>query len=343
MGQFPFLGNGGAAGEGMQQRSSSSPSSNNVSPSQYLNFSQSPQSPDQNAAAGIAAQMLAAASGCATAGSQCRSFYCENEKCRRQVDKHPRGIVCTACMPSDKWHQCSTVGCTAVVHAVCSGVPLDSAWQCQSCSTKASECLPVEGFEPVVPASAVAEDCNEFHIFDSDADMYTFYRNQGFRVNNTQHSGRTWECRYCHATFYAKRMKDDRWSCPLTVEHEEKCARPVKKDVKDEHDESSQGMPSIRYFHEFGRYPGVLELIEILGCTGEIRTDSMQRTVRQQFKVHVNSGLLYRTAKNAHDEMFGSNISDIEELLKMSEEVGNEGGFLKLFTGDISVYTVCQS
>ena len=135
-------------------------------------------------------------------------------------------------------------------------------------------------------------------------------------------------------------MKDDRWSCPLTVVHEEKCARPVKQDVKDEHDESSKGLPSIRYFHEFGKYPGILEYIEVLGCTGEIRADQMQRAVRLKFNVHVSSGLLYRTAKNAHDEMFGSKISDIEELLKMSQDVEDEGGFLKLFTGSNSVYTV---
>jgi len=90
-----------------------------------------------------------------------------------------------------------------------------------------------------------------------------------------------------------------------------------------------------------GQYPGLLEYIEILGCVGEIRADQLQRAVRKQFNVHVSSALLYRTAKNAHDEMFGSNISDIEELLKMSEDVADEGGFLKLFTGDISVYTVC--
>jgi len=142
--------------------------------------------------------------------------------------------------------------------------------------------------------------------------------------------------------FYAKKMKDDRWSCPLTIVHEEKCARPVNLKVKDEHDESSKGLPTIRYFHEFGKYQGLLEYIEILGCVGEIRTDQLQRAVRQQYNVHVSSQLLYRTAKNAHDEMFGSNISDIEELIKMQEEVGNEGGFLKLFTGNNSVYTVCQ-
>jgi hypothetical protein len=172
--------------------------------------------------------------------------------------------------------------------------------------------------------------------------MYTFLRNQGYRLNNTQKSGKTWECCYCSKTFYAKKMKDDRWSCPVTIVHEQKCSRPVKTDFKDEHDEASNKQQSIRYFHEFGKHPGLLEYIECLGCTGEFRSDQMQRAIRLKFNVHVSSGLLYRTAMNAHEEMFGSNISDIEELLKMSEEVGNEGGFLKLFTGYICVYTAAQ-
>ena len=136
-------------------------------------------------------------------------------------------------------------------------------------------------------------------------------------------------------------MKDDRWSAPITIVHEDKCSKPVNSQVKEEKDEDCKGSSSVRYFHEFGQYPGLLEYIEILGCLGEIRTDQMQRAVRQQFNVHVSTQLLYRTAKNAHDEMFGSNISDIEELLKMSEDVGEEGGFLKLFTGGMLVVQQC--
>ena len=325
---FQFLAHGDGA-------ATSSPGSNNISPSKYFNSSSSSESPD---VAQNAAEMLAVAAGCTTAGPTagpataaakplCNPLYCANEKCRRQVQLHPRGIVCTTCMSSDKWRQCSSIGCTAVIHAVCTQDP-DAAWKCPSCITKASE-----GLSDVPAAgSTQPEDSNECHIFDSDTDMYTFLRNQGYRLNNTQKSGKTWECRYCSKTFYAKKMKDDRWSCPMTIVHEHNCSRPVKPDVKD--DPSNKGLQSIRYFHELGNYPGLLEYIEILGCVGEIRADTLQRAVRKQFNVHVSSALLYRTAKNAHDEMFGSNISDIEELLKMSEEVGNEGGFLKLFTGN---------
>ena len=58
-------------------------------------------------------------------------LYCANEKCRRQVQLHTRGIVCTTCMSSDKWRQCSSIGCAAVIHAVCTQDP-DAAWKCPS-------------------------------------------------------------------------------------------------------------------------------------------------------------------------------------------------------------------
>jgi hypothetical protein len=177
-------------------------------------------------------------------------------------------------------------------------------------------------------------------MFETEKDMYTFLRLQGYRLNNTQRSGLTWECSFCSKRFYTKK-KDDRWSCPITLPHDENCSRPVQPVVKDENDEACAG--SIRYFHELGKYPGLVEYIEILGCTGEIRTDQMQRAIRVKFNVHVSAALLYRTAQKAHEEMFGSNISDVEELLKMSEEVGDAGGFLRLFTGDIGVYTACEA
>ena len=295
---------------------------------------------DESSAAQNAAHMLAAAAfpgpASAAATSPCCTFFCSKHKCRRQVQSHHRGIVCTTCMPSEKWLRCSGTGCAAVVHADCAE-DLDEQWKCPSCSTKASEGLP----DVHASAPKAKEYCDECHIFESEADMYTFLRKEGYRLNNTQSSGKTWECCYCHKTFYAKRMKDDRWSAPITIVHEDKCSKPVKSQVKEEKVEDVKGARSVRYFHEIGQYPGLLEYIEILGCLGEIRTDQMQRAVRQQFNVHVSTQLLYRTAKNAHDEMFGSNISDIEELLKLSEDVDNEGGFLKLFTGGVVVIQQC--
>jgi hypothetical protein len=231
-------------------------------------------------------------------------------------------------MPADKWRRCA--GCPTVVHQLCVGdLDLD-VWKCPSCTQARSN----------ISTSNPTEDCDadERQVFETESDMYTFLRDQGYRTNNTQKTGKTWECSYCYKTFYAKKMKDDRWSCPLIIVHEDKCSRPVKPVVKEELVEA-RNKGAVQYFHEFGKYPGLLEYIEILGCTDEMRSDQLQRAVSKKFRVHVSAGLLYRTAKNAHDEMFGSNISDIEELLNMSKEVCDEGGFLKLFTGDLSVYT----
>ena len=94
------------------------------------------------------------------------------------------------------------------------------------------------------------------------------------------------------------------------------------------------GVHSIRYSHEFSLHEGLLEFIQTLSCTNDIRADQLQRSVSRVFNVLVEPQLLYRTAKNAYEEMFGSTRSDVEELLRMENQVMEEGGFLKLFLGD---------
>jgi len=355
-------------GSGSSSASScGTPPSGALTPSQVLNsnlfeLNRGTFDPRAAAAAMLAAAGAAAASGfdpgaaAAAAASaagipQCCSSFCA-AGCRRQVLNHPRGVVCTTCMPSDKWRRCT--GCAAVAHYLCVGdLELDS-WKCPSCdkstSTPTDDCVDPGGPKVVHDAanpsaksnSNSTEDCEERQIFQTEGEMYTTLRDQGYRISNTQANGKTWQCSWCSKTFYSKKSKDGIWSCPLSIVHEDECSRPVKPVVKEEEAEG-RNKAAVQYFHELGKYPGLLEYIEILGCTDELRADAMQRAVRKKFGVHVSAGLLYRTAKKAHDEMFGSNISDIEELLKMSSEVGDEGGFLKLFTGDISVYTLCQT
>jgi ribosomal protein L37AE/L43A len=128
------------------------------------------------------------------------------------------------------------------------------------------------------------EDCDERQIFQTEGEMYTSLREQGYRIGNTQAKAKTWQCSYCSKTFYAKKTKDGLWSCPLSIVHEDKCSRPVKPVVKEEEAEG-RNKAAVQYFHELGKYPGLLEYIEILGCTDELRADQLQRAVRKKFNV----------------------------------------------------------
>jgi len=118
----------------------------------------------------------------------------------------------------------------------------------------------------------------------------------------------------------------------MNINHAPGCAKQPAQGAagKDE----KKGVHSVRHVHEFGQHPGLLEYIQIMSCAKALRADQLQRAISTVFNVHVESQLLYRTAAKAHEEMFGSSISDVEELLRLETQVFEEGGFLKLFLGD---------
>lgn len=252
----------------------------------------------------------------------CGSF-CAKNGCRKMVMRHNKGIVCTTCMSKEKWRQCLT--CEAVAHVDCAN-NLES-WKCPACISSED-------------AHKLERQGDGFLKFDSHDDAYSFLRKHGYRVNNTQSSGVTYECNVCLKTFYVKKCSDGRYSCPMNIEHAPTCSKPschpaqgtaVGNGVKIE---LKGGVHSIRYSHEFSLHEGLLEFIQTLSCTNDIRADQLQRSVSRVFNVLVEPQLLYRTAKNAYEEMFGSTRSDVEELLRMENQVMEEGGFLKLFLGD---------
>ena len=122
----------------------------------------------------------------------------------------------------------------------------------------------------------------------------------------------------------------------MNIDHAPTCSRPCDQPAQGTavKSEMKGGVHSIRYSHEFSQHPGLLEFIQVLSCTQEIRADQLQRSISRVFNVLVEPQLLYRTAKNSHEEMFGSTRSDVEELLQMENQVMEEGGYLKLFLGD---------
>jgi hypothetical protein len=247
--------------------------------------------------------------------------FCAKNGCRKMVLRHKKGIVCTTCMSQEKWRKC--LNCEAVAHVDCA-TNLES-WKCPACMSSED-------------SQKVERQGDGFTLFESREDAYSYLRKHGYRINNTQSSGITFECNACSKTFYVKKCSDGRFSCPMNIDHAPTCSRPsyqpaqgtagngVKIELK--------GVHSVRYSHEFSQHPGLLEFIQTLSCTGDIRADQLQRSVSKVFNVVVETQLLYRTAKNAHEDMFGSTRSDVEELLHMENQVMEEGGFLKLFLGD---------
>jgi hypothetical protein len=245
-------------------------------------------------------------------------------------------------MPSDKWRRCIT--CEALVHSACAN-DLHS-WQCPACiasviaiSTE-TECTP-DVNEVCTP------DVTEGQLFDTLPDVDAFLKERGYRKNNTQASGVTYKCSHCSKSFYVKKC-GHRFSCPLCIDHAPNCTRPVTTTIKAEADSTLSvhpGVQSVRYLHEFSKHPGLLAYIQTMACCGNsvIRQDQLSKGVSALFHVHVEPQLLYRTATKAHEEMFGSSRSDVEELLEMEQRVREQGGFLKLFLGALDclkVYTL---
>jgi hypothetical protein len=222
------------------------------------------------------------------------------------------------------------------VHAECAN-DLHS-WQCPDCIASAAtktECT---------PKPECTLDVNERQLFDTKPELENFLRNRGYRLNNSQPSGVTYKCNYCSKAFYVKKI-GNRFSCPLQIEHAPTCTRPFTTTVKAEEEGKAGlgvhlGMKSVRYQYEFAKHPGLLEYIQTMACCGNIRQDQLARGISLLFNVHVDSQLLYRTATKAHEEMFGSTRSDVEELLEMERSVGENGGFLKLFLGALDWLTV---
>jgi len=270
------------------------------------------------------------ASGINSAKLKTCGCYCSKDGCRKMVMNHWRGLVCTKCMHQDKWRRC--ISCEAVVHATCAN-DLHS-WQCPACI--ASAAIPTT-------APSCSLDVNEGQMFNTQPDLDNFLRQRGFKLNNRQPSGLTYKCNHCSKAFYVKNC-GDRFSCPLQIEHATNCTRPVTA-VKAENEDKGDlgvhhGKHSVRYLHEFAKHPGLLEYIQTVGCSGYVRQDQLAIGVSMIFNVHVESQLLYRTATNAHEEMFGSSRSDVEELLEMERSVGDHGGFLKLYLGALDCLTV---
>jgi hypothetical protein len=280
---------------------------------------------------------------------------CDKVGCRLMRFKHQKRLVCTTCMPATSFKSCSQLLCKNVIHADCLLDDAIPTWTCRSCtsatvqSTHADESDDAAASIPGVngtsasgsttkPTSADAvkseaklqvdeEDvCHDAVVFDSLSDAKQELRLRGFKVKETTDKFVRYVCTSCDAPNFRLRLapaQSGGWACRPSV-HCSGC--PQKLQEKD-------GVKVIRYQHEFALVEGLKEYIECLGATGEMRADQLFRSVKAKFHVHVESQLLYRTARAAHDDMFGENVSDVNELMQLGERIKAEGGTFRLVLG----------
>ena len=149
---------------------------------------------------------------------------------------------------------------------------------------------------------------------------------RGFQVKETTNKFVRYTCTSCAAVPFRLRLAaagDGVWRC-CPSEHCDGCPHKIHE---------QDGIRIVQYKHEMAKFPGLLDFIECLGATGEMRTDQLFRSVKAKFNVHVESQLLYRTARAAHEDMFGTNVSDVSELLELGERIKSEGGTFRLVLG----------
>jgi hypothetical protein len=79
---------------------------------------------------------------------------------------------------------------------------------------------------------------------------------------------------------------------------------------------------------EFVKVPGLCAFIESMGAAGAFRSDQMASAILRMFRATVEKNLLYRTAKRAHDTIFGKTQSDILALQDLSQSIEKDGGKL---------------
>ena len=222
-------------------------------------------------------------------------------------------------------------GCNAYIHIGCIDgtgmqVVASQSWMCSSCVA-----LVISGGAEQ-PASTCIDGCTHDgkERFDDEDAAYSQLRSRGFKISTRYNDTIQWICTHCKATFPCKALKDAsaKWGViSANVRHLATCTKVILPPSQPDE------VRMIRYLHDFANYKGLQEFIETMGATGEVRIDQLYRSVQKKFAVHVDKSLLFRTAKNAEEEMFGKTVSDVLELEKMCQRVKGEGGNLTLVRG----------
>jgi hypothetical protein len=110
---------------------------------------------------------------------------------------------------------------------------------------------------------------------------------------------------------------------------ETKQADVEKEDVK----HTGKKTITVLKHEDFSRVPGLLAFIELNGASSAFRNDQMASAIMKLYNTVVDKQLLYRTAKRAHDLMFGKTQSDVIALEEIRHMIEQDGGKLVWVTG----------
>ena len=79
---------------------------------------------------------------------------------------------------------------------------------------------------------------------------------------------------------------------------------------------------------DFTKVPGLLDYINQTGAANSYRSDQLATAILRLYRATVEKNLLFRTAKKAHDKIFGKNHSDVLALEELMESIEEDGGRL---------------
>jgi hypothetical protein len=98
--------------------------------------------------------------------------------------------------------------------------------------------------------------------------------------------------------------------------------------LQDDASDKTLKIRNVLKHEDFNKVPGLIAFIESMGAAGAFRSDQMASAILRIFRATVEKSLLYRTAKKAHDTMFGKYQSDVLALQELAQKIEKDGGRL---------------
>jgi len=285
---------------------------------------------------------------------RCRGRTSTDKACRKRIggQTHERGMVCPHHSETSSFVQCSN-GCSSYIHVGCYDknreVVSNAIWQCDSCPETPPQ--PTPELETSGPDGMFSKE-QEQDLGDATTDhnlpmryvdertAHDAFRNAHFVTKNSYVNAAgakcriRWECTTCKVRLSSFKCRDSEEWHAQSSQHLESCCHHVSaEDVAAEAAEF-QSSKHCRFHHDFSRWPSLLEFIETMGASGEVRSDQLARAIAKHFKgCIVEANLLFRTAKKANETMFGSNPCDIMALQLLANNIESEGGQLRFIFG----------
>jgi hypothetical protein len=108
--------------------------------------------------------------------------------------------------------------------------------------------------------------------------------------------------------------------------NKKKLEHKAQQSIKEEGSKSK--VTTVLKHEDFRKVPGLLEYINEMGAEKAFRGDQMASGILRKFHATVEKNLLFRTAKKAHELVYGKDHSDVVALEDLMQRIGEDGGKL---------------